>query len=73
MTKTKIGSLEAIMLVLTIVILLAFFVIFYLLLIYLPAFMSLMGNRGKERIKRDINLSTIFVSLALIIFSYFFC
>lgn len=55
-----------------IVILLAFFVIFYLLLIYLPAFMSLMGNRGKERIKRDINLSTIFVSLALIIFSYFF-
>lgn len=59
-------------LVLTIAILLAFFVIFYLLLIYLPAFMSLMGNRGKERIKRDINLSTIFVSLALIIFSYFF-
>ena len=67
------GADWMIRLVLTIVILLAFFVIFYLLLIYLPAFMSLMGNRGKERIKRDINLSTIFVSLALIIFSYFFC
>ena len=66
------GADWMIRLVLTIVILLAFFVIFYLLLIYLPAFMSLMGNRGKERIKRDINLSTIFVSLALIIFSYFF-
>lgn len=58
--------------VLIIVILLAFFIIFNLLLIYLPAFISLMGNRSKKQIKRDINLSTIFFSLILIIFSYFF-
>ncbi len=58
--------------VLIIVILLAFFIIFNLLLIYLPAFISLMGNRSKKQIKRDINLSTIFFSLILIIFSCFF-
>lgn len=58
--------------VLIIVILLAFFIIFNLLLIYLPAFISLMGNRSKKQIKRDINLSTIFFSLILIIFSFFF-
>lgn len=58
--------------VLIIVILLAFFIIFNLLLIYLPAFISLMGNRSKKQIKRDINLSTIFFSLILIIFSIFF-
>lgn len=66
------GGEWVIRLILTIVILLAFFIIFNLLLIYLPAFISLMGNRSKKQIKRDINLSTIFVSLVLIIFSYFF-
>lgn len=59
-------------LVSSMVMILVLYIIFYLLLIYLPAFISLMGNRSKKQINRDINLSTIFLSLILIIFSIFF-
>lgn len=55
-----------------IIILFVFYMIFYALLTYLPSFISVMTNMGKKEIKKDLHLGTIFISIALIAFSFLF-
>lgn len=63
------GTLDIIVYV---IILFIFYTVFNILLIYLPSFISVMSNMGKKEIKKGLYLETIFISIALIAFSFLF-
>ena len=58
--------------VIYVMILFVLYIIFHILLTYLPSFISVMSNMGKKEIKKDLHLGTIFISIALIVFSFLF-
>lgn len=74
--KLTLGSLSQLAgivnIIVYVIILFILYIVFHILLTYLPSFISVMSNMGKKEIKKDLHLSTIFISIALIVFSFLF-
>lgn len=74
--KLTLGSLSQLAgivnIIVYVIILFILYIVFHILLTYLPSFISVMSNMGKKEIKKDLHLGTIFISIALIVFSFLF-
>ncbi|PTY40844.1 hypothetical protein [Brachyspira hampsonii] len=74
--KVSGGAASDFMLMITIavnvIILFILYIIFHMLLTYLPSFISVTSNMGKREIKKGLHLGTILISIALIVFSFLF-
>ncbi|MEI0749577.1 hypothetical protein [Brachyspira pulli] len=74
--KLALGSLSQLAgivnIIVYVIILFILYIVFHILLTYLPSFISVMSNMGKKEIKKDLHLGTIFISIALIVFSFLF-